>query len=118
MKFLLLLYGDESAWANMSPEDMQRSMEAYEAFGRELTESGAWVAGEGLEPTSTATVLRFENGQPLLTDGPYAETREQLGGFYLLECKDRDEAIAWAKKVPDADQGATEIRAAMDYEGF
>jgi hypothetical protein len=118
MRFLVLLYGDESAWERMSPEDLQRSLEAYEAFGKELTEAGAWVAGEGLQPEASAAVLRVQDGQPLVTDGPYAETREQLGGFYVLECKDRDAAIAWAMKIPFADQGATEIRPAVDYEGF
>jgi hypothetical protein len=116
MKFLLLLYGDESAWADMSPEDAQQSMRAYEAFGRELIEAGAFVAGEGLDATPSATTVRMRDGEPLLTDGPFAETREQLGGFYVLECKDRDEAIGWALKVPGLAEGSVEVRPVMDYE--
>jgi len=118
VKFVLLLYGDESAWADMSPEDMKRSMDAYEAFDRELKAAGAFVAGEGLEATGTATTVRLRDGEPLVTDGPFAETREHLGGFYVLECKDRDEAVSWALKVPDLAEGSVEIRPVIDYEAL
>jgi hypothetical protein len=116
MKYLLLLYGDESQWADASPEDIQRSMDAYEAFGREIEQAGVFVAGEGLEATNAATTLRIRDGETSLTDGPFAETREQLGGFYLLDCKDRDEAVKWAAKIPQAYTGSIEIRPVMDYE--
>jgi hypothetical protein len=117
MKFLLLLYGDETRWEDMSPEEMQESVKVWSAFGRELTESGAYVAGEGLQPTSAATTVRISGGEVVRTDGPFAETREQLGGFYLLECKDIDEAAGWAAKVPDLpDGGSVEVRPVMDYE--
>ena len=116
MKFLLLLYGDETKWAEASPEEVQRIMDAYEVFSREVVDAGAFVAGEGLDLTSAAKTLRVRDGQELLTDGPFAETREQLGGFYVLECKDIDEALAWAAKIPDVAEGCVEVRPVMDYE--
>ena len=116
MKFLLLLYGDESRWADASPEDVQQVMNAYDAFTREVTEAGAMVAGEGLQPTSTATTARMKGGEVVLSDGPFAETREQLGGFYLLECADLDEAVRWASKVPGVYEGSVEVRPVVDYE--
>jgi hypothetical protein len=119
MKFVLLLYGDEDRWANMSEEAMAESVEIWNAFGRELEEAGVVVAGEGLEPTPSATTIRYENGELVRTDGPFAETREQLGGFYVLDCKDIDEAAGWAAKVPDLpEDGSVEIRPVMDYEAY
>jgi hypothetical protein len=116
VRFLLLLYGDESKWAEASPEDLQGVMNAYEVFSREVVEAGAFVAGEGLDLTSAARTLRVRDGQELLTDGPFAETREQLGGFYVLDCKDIDEALGWAAKIPDVTEGCVEVRPVMDYE--
>jgi hypothetical protein len=118
MRYLLLLYGDEAQWANATPEDIQRDMDAYAAFGREVTEAGAFVAGEGLEATNAATTVRIRDGETSLTDGPFAETREQLGGFYLLECSDLDEAVKWASKIPSAYSGSVEIRPVMNYEAY
>jgi len=117
MKYLLLLYGDESRWEDMSPEDAAESVKVWSAFGQELIDSGAYVAGEGLQPTAAATTVRIRSGEVVHTDGPFAETREQLGGFYLLECPDLDAALAWAAKVPDLpDGGSVEVRPVMDYE--
>jgi hypothetical protein len=118
MKFLLLLYGDESQWANASPEDIQKDMDAYGAFGQESTEAGVFIAGEGLEATNSATTVRVREGETVLSDGPFAETREQLGGFYLLECRDLDEAVRWAAKIPAAHGGSVEIRPVMNYEAY
>jgi hypothetical protein len=117
MKYVLLLYGDEGRWANMTQEEAAADMERWSAFGQELTESGAFVAGEGLDPTSSAITVRIKDGEVVHTDGPFAETREQLGGFYLLECPDLDAALAWAAKVPDlGEAGSVEVRPVMDYE--
>jgi hypothetical protein len=117
MKYTLLLYGDETRWAEMSPEDAAQDVEAWTAFSNKLTESGAFLAGEGLDPTTSATTVRIKDGEVVRTDGPFAETREQLGGFYLLECKDLDEAAGWAAKVPDLGEGGcVEVRPVMDYE--
>jgi hypothetical protein len=117
MKYVLLLYGDEGRWANMTPEEVAEDVERWSAFGQELTGSGAFVAGEGLDPTTSAITVRIKNGEVVHTDGPFAETREQLGGFYLLECPDLDAALAWAAKVPDlGESGSVEVRPVMDYE--
>jgi hypothetical protein len=118
MKYLLLLYGDESQWADATPEDLQKSMDAYEALHKEVNEAGVFISGEGLEPSSAATTLKVRGGETVLTDGPFAETREQIGGFYLLDCRDLDEAVEWAKKIPAAYDGSIEIRPAMNYEAF
>jgi hypothetical protein len=74
------------------------------------------VGGEGLQPSATATTVRVRDGERMLTDGPFAETREQLGGYYLLDCPDLDAAIGWAAKIPGASSGAVEVRPVMDYE--
>jgi hypothetical protein len=76
------------------------------------------LGGEGLQPTSTATTVRVRDGEALTTDGPFAETREQLGGYYLLDCKDLDDAISWAAKIPGAADGSVEVRPVMDYEAM
>jgi hypothetical protein len=117
MKFTLLLYGDENRWAGMTPEESAEDMQRWGAFYEELAAAGAFLAGEGLNPTASATTVRFKDGEVVHTDGPFAETREQLGGFYLLECPDMDAALAWAAKVPDLGEGGSvEVRPVMDYE--
>jgi hypothetical protein len=118
MKYLLTIYEDESRWADMSPEDSKPVMDAYYAFGREAEERGAYLSGEGLQPTSTATTVSVRDGERMVSDGPFAETKEQLGGYYLLECKDLDEAIEWAAKIPGAQSGSVEVRPVMDYEAM
>jgi len=118
MKYLATIYNDETQFANASPEQLGAVMEAYGAFGTEAEQAGVYLGGEGLQPTATATTVRVRNGERLLTDGPFAETKEQLGGFYLLECKDLDEAIEWAAKIPGALNGSIEVRPVMDYEAM
>src|SRR3954451_11302498 len=113
MRYLLAIYEDESNWATMSPEDSGRTMQRYQAFGEEARAAGVYAGGDGLQPTSTATTVRVRNGERLTTDGPFAETKEQLGGFYLVECKDLDEAIEWAAKIPGAKTGSIEIGPVM-----
>jgi len=116
MKYLLTLYGDESQMSDRSPEQMQESMRAWDAFTQETKDAGAFEGGEGLQPTSTATTIKLEpSGDHIVTDGPFAETREQLGGFYLLDCADLDEALTWARKIP-MPGGNVEVRPVMDYE--
>jgi hypothetical protein len=116
MKFLLTIYGEESGWGDASPEEIDQVMAAYEAFGRAAAEAGVLVGGEGLQPTSTATTVRVRDNETLTTDGPFAETREQLGGYYLLDCSDLDDAIGWAARVPGAQNGSVEVRPVMNYE--
>ena len=117
MKFLLTIYGEESGWGDASPEEIDQVMAAYEAFGRAAAEAGVLVGGEGLQPTSTATTVRVRDNETLTTDGPFAETREQLGGYYLLDCSDLDDAIGWAARVPGAQNASVEVRPVMNYEG-
>jgi len=115
MKYLLTIYGDESGYATATPEEVGQVMAAYEAFSRAATEAGVMLGGEGLQPSGTATTVRVRNGEALTSDGPFAETREQLAGYYLLECRDLDEAIGWARRIPGAQNGAIEVRPVMDY---
>jgi hypothetical protein len=114
MKYLCAIYGDESRWANATPEDMKPVLDAYNAFGEEAKDK--ILGGEGLQPTAAATTIRVRNGDRQVSDGPFAETKEQLGGFYLLECNDLDEAIEWAAKIPGAQTGSVEVRPVMNYE--
>jgi hypothetical protein len=117
MKFLLLLYGDETKWMDVSPEEAQQSVEVWNAYGQALTDAGVLVSGEALSPTAEATTVRLSDDEPIRTDGPFAETREQLGGYYLLDCKDIDEAAGWAAKVPDLGEGGSvEVRPVVDWE--
>jgi hypothetical protein len=118
MRYLLTIYGDESGWNDATPEEASQIMAAYGAFGQAAQEAGVLLGGEGLQPTSTATTVRVRNDETLTTDGPFAETREQLGGYYLLDCKDLDEAIGWAARIPGAQSGSVEVRPIMDYEAM
>jgi hypothetical protein len=118
MKYILAIFGDESGWEDVSPEEMQAAMEPWNRFEKELADAGAKIAGEGLQPSATATTVKIAEDDPVVTDGPFAETKEQLGGFYLLECKDLDEALEWAKRVPIRPGGSIEVRPVMNYEEF
>ena len=118
MQYLAAIYNDETGLIDATPEQRGALMEAYNGFGEAARAAGVLLGGEGLQPTSTATTIRVRDGERLLTDGPFAETKEQLGGFYLLECKDLDEAIEWASKIPGAQTGSIEVRPVMDYEAM
>ena len=121
MKYLLTLIGEETGGIeDMTPEQIHEAMEPWSEFDRQVLEAGAFVAGEGLHPSSSATTLRLsqDGSDQTVTDGPFAETKEQLGGFYLLECGDLDEALEWARKVPIRPGGAVEVRPAMDFTEF
>jgi hypothetical protein len=110
MRYLILLYGDEAAERALSPDERRAIMEEHMAFSGRLEESGSLVDGAPLQAPSTAKVLRRRNGRPIVTDGPFAETKEQLGGYYLLECGDVDEALAWAQQVPASPGLVVEVR--------
>jgi hypothetical protein len=118
MRYMLSIFVDERGWIEATPEQIRETMEAYGAFGEEVEAKGIYVAGEGLQPTATATSVQVRDGERIVSDGPFAETKEQLGGFYLLECKDLDEAIGWAAKIPGAQVGTIEVRPVMDYEAM
>lgn len=116
MQYLLLIYENEAAQSAMSKEAMGQLMGDYNAFTKSVKESGAFRAGEALTPTNTATTVRVRDGKTLTTDGPFAETREQLGGFYLVEAKDLDEATAMAARIPTAKTGSIEVRPIVVWE--
>jgi hypothetical protein len=110
MQYMLLIYGDEAAWAGFSPDEVRRTMQAYVEFSRALAASGRLRGGSELAAVETATTVRVRNGKVLTADGPFMETKEQLGGYYLIEVDTLDEAIAWAAKIPSAAFGSIEIR--------
>ena len=113
MRYLLLIYNTEPTEA--VPDDVMASeQDAYNALTTSMRESGQFEAGEALQPTSTATTVRVQNGRRITTDGPFAETKEQLGGFYLVDCRDIDEAIELAARIPGALHGSIEIRPIWD----
>lgn len=113
MRYLLLIYNTEPTEA--VPEDvMAQEQDGYNALTTSMRESGQFEAGEALQPTSTATTVRVDNGRTITTDGPFAETKEQLGGFYLVDCRDIDEAIELAARIPGATHGSIEIRPIWD----
>ncbi len=115
MKYVLAIYSDENLQARKSEAEQAELMQAYFAFTKEIEDAGVLVAGEALHPTTTATTVRLRNGKTMTTDGPFAETKECLGGFYMLECKDLDEAIRWAAKIPTALDGSIEVRPVVDF---
>ena len=115
MRYLCLIYMDEKAHAGMSEQEMGAMMEAYGKYTEELEKSGAMLGGEALQPTETATTVQVRDRKTLTTDGPFAETKEQLGGFYMIEAKDLDEAISWASKIPGAADGSIEVRPIMEF---
>jgi hypothetical protein len=106
-KYAALIYGVEGAPMDPSSPEMQKVFQAYGAYTEDLVKAGVMQGGEGLQPTATATTVRVKNGGVVTTDGPFAETKEQLGGFYLFECKDLDEAIQWAAKIPGCQMGGS-----------
>ena len=115
MKFIALIYADERHYTEASPEETAATFAAHGEFGEASRAAGVFEGGDGLQATATATTVRVRDGERLLTDGPFAETKEQLGGFYALECKDLDEALEWAARIPEAKFGAIEVRPVIDY---
>jgi hypothetical protein len=119
MKYMLAIIAPEGGMEDVSPEEMKAGLERWAAMDRTLIDAGAFIAGDGLHPTSTASTVRVgENGEKLVTDGPFAETKEQLGGFYLIECENLDQALEWAHKVPLQGPGAVEVRPVMDFAEY
>ena len=108
MKYLLLMYANESD-APKSPEELQAIAADWYAYMEDAKAAGVLISNGGLEPSATATTVRIRDGKTLITDGPFAETHEQVGGYSLLDCRDLDEAIHWAEKIPTAKYGSVEI---------
>ncbi|MGE3248947.1 MAG: YciI family protein [Hyphomonadaceae bacterium] len=115
MKYMILIYGAESDWAAQSPEDMAKGMEAYMAYSDALRKAGKYVSGHELNTVSTAKKIAVRNGAANVTDGPYADTKEQLGGYYLIEAADEADAISWAARCPGASHGLVELRPCIEH---
>ena len=118
MRYMLLIYSDESYYATRTPDQMGELMGAYGQFSEEVMGAGVLGSSERLQPVGSATTVRVRDGQQTTTDGPFAETKETLGGYYLIDVANLDEAIAWAAKVPTASYGSIEIRPIWEPEDF
>ena len=115
MKYLCLIYDEEKKLAAMSKGDSDAFMSEYFAFTEGIRKTGHYLGGEALQPVQTATTVRIRNGKVSTTDGPFAETKEQLGGFYLINAKDLNDAIQVASKIPSARLGSVEVRPIMEF---
>jgi hypothetical protein len=116
MQYLLMIYRNEAELGQMDATARKNMTAEYGAFTQSIIQSGHFKAGDGLQPTTTATTVRVREGKTLTTDGPFAETREQLGGYYLVEAKDLDTALAIAARIPGAKTGSIEVRPVMVYD--
>ena len=116
MQYMLLIYDEERVLASMSDAERDSFMQEYFVYTQSLRDSGAFVNGDALQPTATATTVTVRDGETITTDGPFAETKEQLGGFYILDCGSMEEAVELASKIPSATYGSIEVRPVMDYE--
>ena len=116
MQYMMLIYGQEGGFDDLSQEARDAGMQEWFAYTQQMKEAGVMVAGDGLLPTSAATSVQVRDGKDFVTDGPFAETKEALGGYYLMEVPSVDEAIAWAKRCPGAQYGTIELRPVMVYD--
>lgn len=115
MKYAFTIYGDESQRDSATPEQRQQMSQAYGALTQEMDEKGVLLAGDGLYPTATATTVRVRDGERDVTDGPFAETKEQLGGYYLIEARDLNDALQVAQKIPSVRTGSIEVRPIQEF---
>jgi len=113
-QYMLLIYSP--ADSRPSPEEMEAEMPKWFSYTRELQESGAMVAGDALQPVETATTVRVRDGETVISDGPFAETKEALGGYYLVDVPDLDAALAWAAKIPNVGYGSIEVRPIVKFD--
>jgi hypothetical protein len=109
MKYMLLMYANESKVPS-TPEEQQAAAPVWAGLAQEMKAAGVWISSSGLSPVADATTVRLREGKRLITDGPFVETHEQLGGYFLLECQDLDVALHWAEKIPTAKYGSVEVR--------
>jgi hypothetical protein len=110
MQYLLMLYSDETGWSKMTKADQEQGVAAYTAYGEALKKAGVFKGSNRLQPTTTATTVRLANGKPQVLDGPYADSKEQVGGYYLIEAPDLDATLSWAARCPGAGHGVIEVR--------
>ena len=118
MQYLLLLHADESGWSKMTEAEQQQGYAAYMAYTEALKKAGAYVGSNRLQPVSSATTVKIANGKQQVLDGPYADAKEQLGGYYLVEAKNLDEATAIAARIPGAKYGCIEVRPIWPPEAY
>jgi hypothetical protein len=118
MQYLLLLHADEAGFSNMTPEQQKQGLAAYMAYNEALTKAGVYKGGNRLRPVSTATTVRVVDGKTQVLDGPYADSKEQLGGYYLIDAPDLDAALAWAARCPGASHGIIEVRPIWGMEDY
>ncbi|AKT42461.1 YciI family protein [Chondromyces crocatus] len=116
MQYMILVYDDESLWANMPEAQSQQLFGEYNAYTDAMEKAGILRSGNALKPVATATTVRIREGKTLTTDGPFAETKEQFGGYYVIEVPDLEEALKWAAKCPSAPLGSVEVRPVMNFE--
>jgi hypothetical protein len=116
VKYVLAIYDDEARWQNLSEEAQRVETDEYWQLDDEATEAGVLITSQALEPSASMRSVQVREGEVLITDGPYAETKEQLGGIYLLECESLEEAIEWAAKVPAARYGRVAVRPVHEFE--
>ncbi len=116
MQYILLIYAAESVEPAYGTPEFDQLIADYGTFSQEASEAGVLLGGNALQPVATATSVSTKGGQTTITDGPFAETREMLGGYYLLDCKDLDEALAYAAKIPSAAHGTVEVRPVMTFD--
>jgi hypothetical protein len=114
MRYLLLIYGSDEDWTELPESETAPVIAEHISFGTDLRKVGAYVASEALQPSSTATTVRVSNGKPLVTDGPYIEAKEQIGGFYLIDVENLDEALKWATRLAGFDGGAVAVWPVLD----
>ncbi len=110
MQYLLMLYADESGWGKLTTAEQEQGVAAYMAYGEALAKAGALKGSNRLQPSTAATTVRLANGKPQVLDGPYADSKEQVGGYYLIEAPDLDAALSWAARCPGAGHGVVEVR--------
>jgi hypothetical protein len=110
VEYLALIYADEAAWEGFSDDERNAAYEQYGEFANAARAAGVLVGGDELGPTASATTVRVRDGDPIVTDGPYAEVKEALGGFFVLDCASLDDALDWAARIPAAEHGAVEVR--------
>jgi hypothetical protein len=110
MQYLLMVYVNEASWPKMSKAEQEQGMAAYGAYTEALNKAGVLKGSNRLQPVSTATTVRLANGKPQVLDGPYIDSKEQVGGYYLIDVPDLDAAISWASRCPGASHGVVEVR--------
>ncbi|GLQ95075.1 YciI family protein [Dyella acidisoli] len=117
MQYLFILFADQNAWGRMSSVEQERGVAAYRAYTEALKEAGVWVGSNRLQNTNTATTVRLVDGKSQVLDGPYADSKEQLAGYYLIEAPDLDAALSWAARCPTASHGTVEVRPVWPVPG-